>query len=646
MRCQRDRPGEEVTWSRPVPMVGDISSAAERAADPRAWRFGDSERRAFYDIVNARRDIRRFRPDALEPDLVERVLSAAHAGPSVGHSQPWRFVLVGSDETRERASLIAERERRRQAGLLTDDAQRRMLDLKLDGIRDAPLGLVVCCDRRTAAAGVLGRATFPDTDLWSCACAIENLWLAARAEGLGLGWVTLFGPDELAALVGLPDGVETLGWLCLGWPDERPPGPGLERAGWSRQVPLEAVVLHERWSGLAPAPPVSRLRAPDQRAVVRARDLSDDLLTPPGSLGVLDEALQRLIALGTDEVPTVTLVLVAADHPVTKYAVSTYPISVTREVLEATVAGESLGAAAARAAGFDVVAVDAGVDGQTVAGALDFRPGGPGATSSAKMRCSRATSTVSSNAAANWGSRPQPHWWHSARWASGTRPLLLPSARWCLGLTQRRQWASGREATAQPLTANVRRSNVRSPGRIEVSGAGPSPSPRLPRWAARSSWSLPALSSGPLNEVGRSFLTGWLLRSPLSAPSGWNPRRPRTSWPGNAAGRRHTAPSWKSSASNRCSTSGCEPGRESARYFHLSCCRAAFGCGRRPAGCEHPSGDVPDLPVGCRPVAQLTPRSALNTSVVALGNRVSKSRIVAYVGVRPIRANLKPLVRS
>jgi nicotinate-nucleotide--dimethylbenzimidazole phosphoribosyltransferase len=366
-----------VTWARPVPVVGDTSSAAERGADPRAWRFGDRERQAFYDIVNARRDIRRFRPDALEPDLVERVLRAAHAGPSVGHSQPWRFVLVASAETRERASLIAERERQRQAALLSEDARRRMLDLKLDGIRDAPLGVVICCDRRTAAAGVLGRATFPDTDLWSCACAIENLWLAARAEGLGLGWVTLFAPEELAALVGLPDCVETLGWLCLGWPDERLSGPGLERAGWSSQLALEAVVVHERWSALAPAPPVSRLRAPDQRAVVRARDMSDDLLTPPGSLGVLDDVLQRLIALGTEQVATVALVLVAADHPVTKYAVSTYPTSVTREVLEATVAGESLGAAAARAAGFDVIAVDAGVDGQAVPGALDLRPGRP-----------------------------------------------------------------------------------------------------------------------------------------------------------------------------------------------------------------------------------------------------------------------------
>jgi len=363
-------------WARPVPVVGDTTSAAERAANPQSWRFGDAERRAFYDIVSARRDIRRFRPDPLPPALVERVLGAAHKGPSVGHSQPWRFLVVTAPETRQRAAVIAERERQRQANLLAEDARRRMLDLQLDGIREAPLGVVVCCDRRASANGVLGRATFCDADMWSCACAIENLWLAARAEGLGLGWVTLFPPEELAALVGLPERVETLGWLCLGWPDERPPAPGLERAGWSRRAPLGSVVLYDYWDAGTRAPASSELRAPDQSAVVGARDAADTLLTPPGSLGVLDKALDRLVALGIDAVESATLVLVAADHPVTRYAVSTYPSTVTREVLEATVAGESLGAAAARAAGLGVVAVDAGVDGPRVDGALDFRPAG------------------------------------------------------------------------------------------------------------------------------------------------------------------------------------------------------------------------------------------------------------------------------
>ena len=234
-------------WPRPVPTVGDQTSASERAAEPQGWRLEEPQRNAIYSVIAARRDIRRYRPDPVPEDTLRRVLGAGHAAPSVGHCQPWRFIVVSDAGTRQRAALMAERERQRQAHLLDEDAGRRMMDLQLEGIPEAPLGIVTCCDRRTPASGVLGRATFTDTDLWSCACAIENMWLAARAEGLGMGWVTLFPPRELAALLGLPSGVETLGWLCLGWPDERPPSPGLERAGWSRRAPLEDVVLRERW---------------------------------------------------------------------------------------------------------------------------------------------------------------------------------------------------------------------------------------------------------------------------------------------------------------------------------------------------------------------------------------------------------------
>lgn len=193
------------------------------------------------------------------------MVGAAHAAPSVGHSQPWRFLVVDDAAVRERAAVMADAERIAQAAQLDPESGQRLLDLQLEGIREAPLGVVVCCDRRTPAAGVLGRATFPDADVWSCACAIENLWLAARAEGLGVGWVTLFQPAELAALLGLPEGVVTLGWLCVGWPDERPPAPGLERAGWSKRAPLDSVVVRNRWpGGVGAEVPVSRLRAPDR----------------------------------------------------------------------------------------------------------------------------------------------------------------------------------------------------------------------------------------------------------------------------------------------------------------------------------------------------------------------------------------------
>jgi nicotinate-nucleotide--dimethylbenzimidazole phosphoribosyltransferase len=391
-------------WERPVPVIGDVTAASERSSDPSGWAFPQTERDALYAVVQARRDVRRFRPDAVHASVLERVLAAAHTAPSVGHSQPWRFIVVRDPSRRERAGLLADRERLRQAAQMAPDAARRLLDLQLEGIREAPLGIVVCCDRRTAAAGVLGRATFPDADMWSCAAAIQNLWLAARAEGLGLGWVTLFPPADLASLVGVPDGVLTLGWLCVGWPDERPPAPGLQRAGWSRRMPLADVVFDDEWRDSTAAPTShlrepaeeAALRAPGPAAVVGAHDDADLLLTPPGSLGVLDRAVDRVVALGHGGLTTGTLVLVAADHPVAALGVSAYPATVTREVFAAARAGVSIGTRAAASAGLRLTLVDAGVSGSTHVAGLAItvvEPGGgdaePGAAVTLSARETR-----------------------------------------------------------------------------------------------------------------------------------------------------------------------------------------------------------------------------------------------------------------
>ncbi|MCW2849153.1 MAG: cob(II)yrinic acid a,c-diamide reductase [Marmoricola sp.] len=350
-----------MTWNRPVPLLGDQTSAAERAAEVEGWAFPQTARETFYAVVAARRDVRRFRPDPVDPETVRRVLAAAHMAPSVGHSQPWRFIVVSDPATRDRAARMADEQRLRQARQMDPEAGRRLLDLQLEGIREAPLGVVVACDRRTPAGGVLGRATFPDADMWSCACAIQNLWLAARAEGLGVGWVTLFEQQDLEGLVGVPDGVVTLGWLCLGWPDERPPAPGLERAGWSRRQPVEDVIFAERWS--VTTPPPSHLRAPRNDAVVGTRDQADVLLSPPGSLGVLDRYVDRLEAAmqgRAHRTPTGRVLLVAGRHLVTGHGVSAYRDSVTEDVLAASHVGESAGAVAAAAAGLEFEVVDAG----------------------------------------------------------------------------------------------------------------------------------------------------------------------------------------------------------------------------------------------------------------------------------------------
>jgi len=362
-----------VTWPRPVPIIGDQSAASERAGDPSGWALGEQVAAALATVLGARRDVRRYRPDPVPAELLDAVLGAGHQAPSVGHSQPWRFIVVREAATRDRAVLLSDRERLRQAEQLEPDRRARLLDLQLEGIREAPLGIVVACDRRAPAAGVLGRASFGDADLWSCACAIENMWLTARAAGLGMGWVTLFQPADLVELLHLPPGVETLGWLCLGWPDERPPEPGLQRAGWSQRLTLDEVVMSERWPDDDQAPPPSylataaqavppasqqaQLAAPTAGAVVSARDSGDRLLTAPGSLGVLDTMVNRVLALGHAELTGGTLALVFAQHPVTALGVSAYPAGVTTDVLAATLAGEALGAVTAAATGLAIRSV-------------------------------------------------------------------------------------------------------------------------------------------------------------------------------------------------------------------------------------------------------------------------------------------------
>ena len=367
----RSNPGTQ-TWPRPRPVVGDRSSSSERAADPSGWALSEDIGAALAEVIAARRDIRRFRPDTVDDTLVQQVLTAGHAAPSVGHSQPWRFIVVRDAATRTTAAAMADRARLAQADQMDAARGSHLRSLQLDGLREAPVGIIVCCDRRVRPAGVLGRATYADTDLWSCACAIQNMWLTARAAGLGLGWVTLFEPTHLAELLGIPQGVETLGWLCLGWPDERPPAPGLERQGWSQRLSVEDVTLHERWSESTAGQPADHATVshgrPDLRAArVAARDAEDALLAVPGSLGLIGDTIIRASTMGGLS-SAGTLVIAAADHPVAGLGVSAFPTETTRLVAQALAEGAGQGTAAAADAGMDLRLVDCGIDGPPISG--------------------------------------------------------------------------------------------------------------------------------------------------------------------------------------------------------------------------------------------------------------------------------------
>jgi 5,6-dimethylbenzimidazole synthase len=215
--------------------------------------FSDAERAAVYRAIFERRDCRRFLPDPLPDDLVGRLLVAAHHAPSVGYSQPWNFVLVRSREVRLRVKAAFDEANAVGAGLYEPQRAEKYRSMKLEGILDSPLNLLVTCDRRSGAFAVLGRVVQPEMDLYSTVCAVQNLWLAARAEGVGVGWVSIIEPARLAAIFGLPEGVVPVAYLCVGRVPGFAPIPDLERAGWLERKALPRLVYEERWGERSPA---------------------------------------------------------------------------------------------------------------------------------------------------------------------------------------------------------------------------------------------------------------------------------------------------------------------------------------------------------------------------------------------------------
>ena len=209
--------------------------------------FSPAEREAFYRVIESRRDVRAFRTDAIPDDVLHRILGAAHHAPSVGLMQPWNFIVIRDPAIRARIKAVFLRENERAGANYRGDRAALYSSLKLEGIEEAPVNLCVTCDRRRAGPHVLGRNTIIDTDLYSTCCAIENLWLAARVEGVGVGWVSILSNDDLSEILGIPGHVTPLAYLCMGYPREFLDEPELQRRGWASRVPLDQLVYRERW---------------------------------------------------------------------------------------------------------------------------------------------------------------------------------------------------------------------------------------------------------------------------------------------------------------------------------------------------------------------------------------------------------------
>ena len=201
-----------------------------------------------YDVISRRRDVRsQFTGAPIPDDVLRRVLEAGHAAPSVGLSQPWDFVLVRDPALREEFADHVTTERDVFAASLDAARAAAFSRIKIDGVRESSLSVVVTYDPDRGAPAVLGRHAIADAGLYSVCLAIQNLWLAATAEDLGVGWVSFYREEFVRKLLGIPDGVRPVAWLCLGTVTHLEQAPDLERAGWRQRRPLEEALHTDRW---------------------------------------------------------------------------------------------------------------------------------------------------------------------------------------------------------------------------------------------------------------------------------------------------------------------------------------------------------------------------------------------------------------
>jgi len=210
--------------------------------------FTDEEKKGLYKAIYSRRDVRsHFTSRTIKDDVLSRILNAAHHAPSVGFSQPWNFILIKDITTKKKIKDSFEEEKNRSSKLVEEPKRTKYLSFKLEGILESPINLCVTYDPSKFGPFVIGRSSIPEAGLYSVCCAIQNLWLAARTEGVGLGWVSILSNDTLKEVLELPEHVVPIAYLCLGYVDEFAQKPDLETAGWLPRLDLKDVVYFEKW---------------------------------------------------------------------------------------------------------------------------------------------------------------------------------------------------------------------------------------------------------------------------------------------------------------------------------------------------------------------------------------------------------------
>jgi len=211
-------------------------------------QFSEAERDSLYRVIHSRRDIRHFQSQPIPPEILTRILEAAHAAPSVGFMQPWNFIVIESREIRQqiKASFDAVNalEKEKAAKIGREDLYS---SFRLEGILDSPVNVAITCDPSRNEDFILGRDPMPQTAAYSVCLAIQNLWLAARVEGVGVGWVSILDQEAVERILGLPQGIKLVAYLCIGYPVAFRPKPMLEELGWRKRAELETLIFKDKW---------------------------------------------------------------------------------------------------------------------------------------------------------------------------------------------------------------------------------------------------------------------------------------------------------------------------------------------------------------------------------------------------------------
>ncbi|MDQ0243349.1 5,6-dimethylbenzimidazole synthase [Bacillus fengqiuensis] len=209
--------------------------------------FTKEETEAVYKAIYSRRDIRSFLPNPIPKEVLHKILDAAHHAPSVGFMQPWNFIVISSQEVKERLAWAADKERRALAIHYEGEKENKFLNLKIEGLKEAPLTICVTCDPTRGGSHVLGRNSIPETDILSTACAIQNMWLAACSEGLAMGWVSFYKKNDIRDILDIPPHIEPIALMSIGYTDQYPEKPLLELANWEKRRSLNDLVFQNKW---------------------------------------------------------------------------------------------------------------------------------------------------------------------------------------------------------------------------------------------------------------------------------------------------------------------------------------------------------------------------------------------------------------